>query len=473
MQSGETRMGKYVATEFDELVDSINPKIKALRNQLKSYEGSGQKFVDMDSFKGSGAENAKDYYHSAQIPAAKTFSTLAGDIQKKAKKIQDDFRDNVDANSNAVYDSDFLEDYLSKGKANKKALNQTIREINAAIESSGSERAEKLKPSALNDYFDEWEKEVKKAKEKFDDFRLDNANTWESLENRTDSFQTVIKGFAYSKQHGGAAAYSGKTKSMLKTAIRNAKPVSEVEKESGIKKPKNMSEQKYKALVSRAEEAMAHAPKSVKGKKAKQLYKQYLASQLAEAKQKDWDKTVKAVNETAENDSDFLTRLKSQVLSTDTAKDALQEVAQPWMLKQTQNTFKSVASAKLGAGLTAREAYGSALKVSAEARDGIGKSFSAGGKLLGGVGIALDAKGTYDSGKAQGLDDIHAAEYSGAKTASKVVVGIGLGIFAAALFSNPVGWAAVGISVGVSLGASAIVDVADNYGAYDKIKGKS
>lgn len=170
---------------------------------------------------------------------------------------------------------------------------------------------------------------------------------------------------------------------------------------------------KYKASVSRAEEAMAHAPKSVKGKKAKQLYKQYLASQLVEAKQKDWDKTVKAVNETAENDSDFLTRLKSQVLSTDTAKDALQEFAQPWMLKQTQNTFKSVASAKLGAGLTAREAYGSALKVSAEARDGIGKSFSAGGKLLGGVGIALDAKGTYDSGKAQGLDDIHAAEYSG------------------------------------------------------------
>ena len=79
-------MGKYVATEFDELVHSINPKIKALRNQLKDYEDSGQKFVDMDSFKGSGAENAKDYYHSAQIPAAKTFSTLAGDIQKKSEE---------------------------------------------------------------------------------------------------------------------------------------------------------------------------------------------------------------------------------------------------------------------------------------------------------------------------------------------------------------------------------------------------
>ncbi|WP_208422499.1 hypothetical protein [Latilactobacillus fragifolii] len=228
---------------------------------------------------------------------------------------------------------------------------------------------------------------------------------------------------------------------------------------------------KYKALVSRAEEAMTHAPKSVKGKKVKQLYKQYLASQLAEAKQKDWDKTVKAVNETAENDSDFLTRLKSQVLSTDTAKDALQEFAQPWMLKQTQNTFKSVASAKLGAGLTAREAYGSALKVSAEARDGIGKSFSAGGKLLGGVGIALDAKGAYESGKAQGLDDIHAAEYSGAKTASKVGLTLGAMALLAAVSVTPVGWAAVGLSLGVSFGVGKIVDYGDQKGLFDFTKG--
>ena len=218
-------------------------------------------------------------------------------FKKKAKKIQDDFRDNVDANPNAVYDSDFLEDYLSKGKVNKKALDQTIRDINAAIASSGSDHAEKLKPSAFNDHFDEWEKEVKEAKEKFDDFRLDNINTWKSLEERTADFETVIKGFAYSKQHGGAAAYSGKTKSMLELAITNAKSVSELEKETGLKKPKNMTSKQFKQCASKVMTQMSGLKKDGWNKKAIKKYLTYAQKAMDSVKGQKALKSIDQLNE--------------------------------------------------------------------------------------------------------------------------------------------------------------------------------
>ncbi|WP_201781110.1 hypothetical protein, partial [Latilactobacillus graminis] len=389
-----------------------------------------------------------------------------GDIQKKAKKIQDDFRDNVDANPNAVYDSDFLEDYLSKGKANKKALDQRTREINAAIESSGSDRAEKLKPAAFNEHFDEWEKEVKKAKKKFDDFRLDNAKTWESLEERTKSFEIVIKGFAYSKQHGGATAYSGKTKSMLKTAIRNAKPVSEVEKESGIKKPKNMSQQKYKALVSRAEEAMAHAPKSVKGKKAKQLYKQYLASQLGEAKQKDWDKTVKAVNETAnERGTELFVALQknknTKMDAVGVTGEALSKVSDVH-----ETTLKSgVAAARYsGAGYTADLSMNSSYLSDIKAIKGIGEvSRTAGslGKVLSGLGFAGKVL-TVGTTTWEDTHGGHTAAYGLGHGATKLAVSSAAmtGAAAAIALIPGVNIAAAGIiaTIGVGILASSVLD---------------
>ncbi|KRM22323.1 FIVAR domain-containing protein [Latilactobacillus graminis] len=102
----------------------------------------------------------------------------------------------------------------------------------------------------------------------------------------------MIKGFAYSKQHGGAAAYSGRTKSMLKTAIRNAKSVSEVEKESGIKKPKNMSQQKYKQLIAATNAGVSRINKKDMTKKKVAQMKQQLFNELSTMPQRRWDKQI-------------------------------------------------------------------------------------------------------------------------------------------------------------------------------------
>lgn len=83
----------------------------------------------------------------------------------------------------------------------------------------------------------------------------------------------------------------------------------------------------------------------------------------------------------------------------------------------------------------------------------------------------MDAKGTYDSGKAKGLDDVHAAEYSGAKTASKVGLTLGAMVLLAAVSVTPVGWTAIGLSLGVSFGVGKIVDYGDQRGLFDFTKG--